>query len=53
MAIAYRLVTHGGSPLYVARAADEIGPRLNAALVALDLDAVGGREAPGRRERAA
>lgn len=44
MAIVYRLVTQGGSPLYMARAADEVGPRLHAALVALDVDAVGGRD---------
>jgi hypothetical protein len=50
MAIVYRLVTQGGSPLYLARAADEVGPRLHAALVALDVDAVGGRvEADVRR----
>jgi hypothetical protein len=53
MAIVHRLVTHGGSPLYAARLADEVGPRLNAALHALDLDVVGGREEPGGEERAA
>lgn len=52
MAIAYRLITHGGSPLYVARASEDVGPRLNAALVALDVETVGGVE-PAEVERAA
>jgi hypothetical protein len=53
MAIAYRLVTHGGSPLYVARFADDVNPRLNAALVALDVDAIGGVEPDVEVRRAA
>jgi hypothetical protein len=46
MALAYRLVTTGGSPLYRPTCADEVSSRLGAALLALDVERVevGGRE---------
>jgi hypothetical protein len=53
MAMAYRLVTLGGSPLYVAAAAEDLGPRLHAVLVALDVDAIGGIEPQVEVRRAA
>jgi hypothetical protein len=41
MALALRLITEGGSPIYAPRAAADVGPRLAAALVALDVESVG------------
>ncbi len=41
MALAYRLVTTGGSPLYRPTCADEVTSRLNGALLALDVDHLG------------
>jgi hypothetical protein len=53
MSIAYRLVTQGGSPLYTTKAAEDVSPRLGAALVALDIDAVGGLDPQVEVRRAA
>jgi hypothetical protein len=53
VALAHRLVTSGGGPLYNSRRAEELPARLNAVLVALDVDAVGSTPRFAPVERAA
>lgn len=53
VALAYRLVTAGAGPLYLSHRDDELGPKLQTTLAALEVEQVGAQTTADLEERAA